>query len=374
MPYRRPDSGVWWISYTRAEGGRVREPSGAKTQGEAKALEAKRRLEVHRVKRWGEAERRTFDELMSAYLTDTADKKSHDRDLFMAANLARYFSGLAMADLAGVDIGGYRKFRKREPLPGHKKKPLTDATIAKELMLLSAAIKYANKHWEWRLNNPVSGRVPRVKTKAPRWLNAEERPVFIAACSDRAKSPHLKDFAVLSMYSGLRKSEALDLEWQRVDFGARLIYFDTDDQKGARPGSVPMNDTVVEVLRRRLKLRNEQAPQNRYVFFSGETGHIQNVKKGVYAAARRAKLKGVSPHTLRHTFAAMLVQAGVPLRTVCELCRHKDIRTTMRYAHLAPENTRAGIAVLDRDQNVTEPGHLLATAGTSGHNPVTLAA
>jgi integrase len=52
-------------------------------------------------------------------------------------------------------------------------------------------------------------------------------------------------------------------------------------------------------------------------------------------------------HDLRHTCAAWAVQAGAPLLEVCHLLRHSDIRMTMRYAHLAPENVRAVVRKLE---------------------------
>jgi len=59
---------------------------------------------------------------------------------------------------------------------------------------------------------------------------------------------------------------------------------------------------------------------------------------------RRQKLV---PHSLRHTFASWLVQAGTPLYTVSQLMGHTNIKMTMRYAHLAPDNKRAAARVLE---------------------------
>ncbi|CAK0759245.1 hypothetical protein CCP3SC15_2490001 [Gammaproteobacteria bacterium] len=58
-----------------------------------------------------------------------------------------------------------------------------------------------------------------------------------------------------------------------------------------------------------------------------------------------------SVHDLRHTCATWLVQAGVSIRGVAEVLRHSDIRVTMRYAHLAPENTKAAVARLEIDES-----------------------
>ena len=62
--------------------------------------------------------------------------------------------------------------------------------------------------------------------------------------------------------------------------------------------------------------------------------------------ATAAKLRGFTFHDLRHTFASKSVQAGVDLNTVRELLGHRDIKMTLRYAHLAPEHYAAAVAKL----------------------------
>lgn len=62
----------------------------------------------------------------------------------------------------------------------------------------------------------------------------------------------------------------------------------------------------------------------------------------------RARLADLRVHDLRHTCASWLVQAGVPLLEVSKLLGHSTIEMTERYAHLAPENLRTAVGVLDR--------------------------
>ena len=56
---------------------------------------------------------------------------------------------------------------------------------------------------------------------------------------------------------------------------------------------------------------------------------------------------GLNDNDLRHTFASHLVMKGVDIRSVAKLMGHKDIKVTMRYAHLAPEHLQAAVDILE---------------------------
>ncbi|MFH1758104.1 MAG: tyrosine-type recombinase/integrase [Pseudomonadota bacterium] len=75
---------------------------------------------------------------------------------------------------------------------------------------------------------------------------------------------------------------------------------------------------------------------------------IGSSRGGFYSAAKKAGLKHLRFHDLRHTFATRLVQAGVDIYTVQKLGRWKNISMVMRYAHHHPESLRSGVEVLDR--------------------------
>lgn len=329
MPYPRKDSRYWWASYTDASGKPVRRSTGTTDRKEAEALESKWRLEAFRQHQWGEEPAHSFDDLMLDYLTDTENKPSHERDLYSVKRLKEHFSEHSLPSLTPQDIADYKKKRRDDGV--------SDATIAKELGLFSAAINYARKEWGWKIENVVAKRIPSEPKKRIRWISREEADRLVAAVSPRA--PYLRSFILLGLHTGMRKSELLGLEWSRVDFEHKLIYLDPDDQKNRRSGSVPLNPIAVAAL------RQLEGQHDRWVF-TFRKKRLQSVKKAFAAACKRAGIEDFTPHGLRHTCTAWMVQEGVPLRSVAEVLRHEDIRTTMRYAHLSPKSARGAVAAL----------------------------
>ena len=102
-----------------------------------------------------------------------------------------------------------------------------------------------------------------------------------------------------------------------------------------------MNAVVVDTLRN----IDGDTPH----FFSNGNGRVRgDVKKAFHRALRKSGIEDFRFHDLRHTFASNLVMAGESIKTVQELLGHKDIKMTMRYAHLAPDYKKKAIKVLER--------------------------
>lgn len=342
MPYRRKDSAVWWASYVDASGQRVRRTTGTTDHKEAKALEAKWKLEAFRTEQWGEEPSRTFAELMVPYLKATATKKrSHDRERYLVARLREFFGEFDLRTLGPRDVRDYIENRQSNGVG--------PATINRELGLLSAAINWAKRDLEWQLPNPVMGRRLRPPEGRLRWLSRLEADRLIEAARTYSRAEYLVDFIELALHTGMRRGEMLELEWQRVDLDEGLVYLRGVHQKNGKTGSVPLNETAKAALVRRDEFRQENCPSSPWVFAHKDGERIASVKKSFANACTKAGIKDFRIHDLRHCCAAWLVQSGVSIRAVAELLRHSDIRVTMRYAHLAPETVRAAVAVLDTE-------------------------
>ena len=111
-------------------------------------------------------------------------------------------------------------------------------------------------------------------------------------------------------------------------------------QKTGNTREIPIGDALLSLLKK-LPRRSE------YVFVNTQGRKYQyHLTERVKRLGKRIGLPNLTLHTLRHTFISHLVMSGVDLVTVKEFAGHADIKTTMRYAHLAPEHLRKSIGKL----------------------------
>lgn len=363
MPYRPRNSRNYYASFKDARGKRVRRSCETTDYQQASALEGKWKAEVWRQIHWGERPRYTFEQVIEPVLDATTDRKSHERDLYAAKALGPYFSGRVIADLTGEDFSAHKIGRLLDVSIG---------TLIKELSFFSSSINYANREWDWNVPNVVAGRIPEQPPGRIRWLRIEESARLLHAATHPRSASYLHDMIVLALNTGLRHRELLQLTWDRIDWSQGLIYFYPDDHKSEREDSTPLNSRAHQILLARWATRpttyvtrdgRTTAADLRHVFLHRGQA-IYSAKKSFATACRRANVADCTIHDLRHTFASRLVQNSVPIATVKEVMRHASIQTTMRYAHLAPENSRAAVARLEGyDQIQTQMSPNLAKSG-----------
>lgn len=148
---------------------------------------------------------------------------------------------------------------------------------------------------------------------------------------------HLTPAVLLSMNTGMRRGELLQLRWAAVDMKGKQITIEGSTAKSQQTRHIPLNAEALEVL----KHWQEQAPESERVI-PIDTGF----KSAWVPLLERAKITKFRWHDLRHHFASRLVQNGVPLNTVRELLGHGSMAMTLRYAHLAPDQKREAVATL----------------------------
>ncbi len=232
------------------------------------------------------------------------------------------------------DVQQFLKFEKN-------KKKNSSRTLARSLAAIRQFYNFLSDNVE-DLDNPTSKiESPHIEKTLPDYLTLKEVDKLFASISE--DEPYeLRDKAIFELLysSGLRISEAIDLESRDVDFENNFLKV---VGKGDKERIVPMNDEAKRLLVKYLDLSRQEILGSRdseFLFISKKGSKLN--RKSVWRllknyVTRTSINKNITPHTLRHSFATHLIENGADLRSVQELLGHMDISTTQVYTHLAKE-------------------------------------
>jgi len=179
---------------------------------------------------------------------------------------------------------------------------------------------------------------PKKASKLPRLLSAEQVSELLERIP--ATTPlELRDRAMLELtYScGLRCEEVINLDLGRVDFDSEQVRV---LGKGGKERLLPIGEPAQRALERYLArgrpaLASDAAERALFISKSGRRLSASDVARRLRLWVRNAALAGgVSPHSLRHSFATHLLEGGADLRTIQELLGHASISTTQVYTRV----------------------------------------
>jgi integrase len=168
-------------------------------------------------------------------------------------------------------------------------------------------------------------------------LSEKEMIDLLNACDNDTN----KTFVIVGLNTGMRLEELLSLRWDQVDFENNLITM--KNMKNKKEDKIPMNAMVVEQL-------NKLGRKSEYVISKPDNTRYKEFGKQGNKVMTKAFIKKCTPHILRHTYATMLVKAGVDLHTVKELGRWSNLKLVMRYSHVN-ENDHRSQAVKKLESN-----------------------
>lgn len=227
-------------------------------------------------------------------------------------------SDRAVADVTTRDIDRYSLWLTE--------RGLSDATVNRKMAALSTVLRVAHDrgHIEklprFTRRRESDGRV--------RWLTREEEVAVWRQLSD-----DMRDLCSVLVDTGMRLGEAWRLQARDIDLvHGRVHIWET---KGDKPRTIPLTQRSLGILERRV-----EAARGAPVF------DAMCRKTAIRRWRRACREAGINDnelviHSLRHTCASRLVQAGVEIKVVQEWMGHRSIQTTLRYAHLAPANLEA---------------------------------
>ena len=323
----------WYIDY-QGQGMRAREVvKDAQVRGEALiALQAKvAEIFNGKFNPKRKAESLRFTDFAEMYLNDYAktSKRSWKTDASYLKPMKEFFGDTFLSSITALDI---EKFKTRRLEDG-----VTKSTVNRCLAILRRMFNLAH---DWGNLNESPMRTVRFFSEKDnlkeRILDPEEEPRLLDSSSQ-----HLKAIVITALNSGMRRGEILSLKWDAVDFQNRILK--VEKSKSGKQRFIEMNSSLFALMKQ-LRVKN---PGAEYVFSNPKTGRpFAQVKTAFKAACRRAGIKGLRFHDLRHTFATRLIEAGIDIVTVRDLLGHSSVKLTERYTHSRNELKRRAVEIL----------------------------
>ncbi len=240
-----------------------------------------------------------------------------------------------------VVLGYVNELRMRKNSKGQ---PLSNRTISRNLSSLRTFFRYLMERGITSTNPFAAVKIAKQTNKLPDYLYEDEVDALMA-CFDLNDDFEYRDRTLFeTMYGcGLRVSEAVNLKISDIDFSNQVLNI---VGKGQKARIVPFYQIINDLLTTwieeiRPKYLGQQ--EHEYVFIN-KRGQQLTTRGVEYLLDKDVKDHGlpmqIHPHTLRHSFATHLLDAGVDIRVVQELLGHENLSTTQIYTHITMDHLR----------------------------------
>ncbi len=253
---------------------------------------------------------------------------SYERDL---RKMSQY-----LAEQGVTDVEDVTEYLLDEYLLDLEKKGRKASTISRSIASMKAFFLYLKQEKRIKNNPAERMKAPKIEKKTPTILSTEEAKRLLE--QPNGDSPkELRDKAMLELLyaTGIRVSELISLKRENVNL--QLEVLTCEDVHKAR--MVPFGDVAKKALERYLeygrpKLVGEEECDWLFTNCSGQSMSRQGFWKLIKFYGKKAGITSeITPHTLRHSFAAHLVSNGADLKSVQEMLGHSDISTTQIYTN-----------------------------------------
>jgi integrase len=261
----------------------------------------------------------------------------------LVARVLPELGGLRLSEIRRVDL---QDFADRLCADG-----LDPSTVRNTLMPLRAVFRRAVARGEIAVN-PTSGlELPAMEGARDRIASPAEAADLLAALPEQDRA-----LWATAMYAGLRRGELLALRWEDVDLAAAVIHVERswDAKEGVvGPKSRAGRRTVPIPVVLREHLVEHKLRCGRHVGLVFGTSFAQpftpsNVRERANAGWLRAGLEPIGLHECRHTFASLMIAAGVNAKALSAYMGHSSVTITLdRYGHLMPGNESEAAQRLD---------------------------
>ena len=271
-------------------------------------------------------------ELIEAYLAHLANERR-----LSSHSIAAYQRdiGLLIAAANGVALEELALSQVRRALAVLHGRGLSGRSLARMLSAWRGFYHFLVKNHGFRCNPCLGVHAPKSPKRLPGALTPDTAKRLLESVEEGALAA--RDRAMLELFysSGLRLSELVGIDWDRIDWteGTARVY-----GKGAKTRVVPVGRPALEALRAWREQRRTLVHDDEPAVFVNRFGRRISVRM-IQSRVSRAGLKqgiagGVYPHMLRHSFASHVLQSSGDLRAVQEMLGHASISSTQVYTHL----------------------------------------
>ena len=271
----------------------------------------------------------TLGELFSVYMERHGSaKKSSGNDRHSFGKYLKPWANYRLVDITRAKVEAlHRNIGKETPVQANRVLALLSTMFSKAII------------WGYlKTDNPCRGVKKFKEISRDRFLSGEELARFFEAL-DLTENPAFKDFILLSLFTGARKSNVLSMRWRDIDFERNVWKIPGELSKNGDPMQVPLGPDVLDILRRR---RAETSS----VFVlpgPGAKGHYMEPKRAWGTLLKRAKLEDLRIHDLRRSMGSWMTIGGTSLPIVGKALGHKTSQTTSIYARLNLDPVRAAM-------------------------------
>lgn len=217
------------------------------------------------------------------------------------------------------------------------------ATISRNIASIKAFFHYLKAQKIVEQDISVSLHAPKIEKKAPEIMTQEEIDSLLAQPSGDSPK-EIRDKAMLELLyaTGIRVTELITLKVSDVNMTSGTIVINDNKKSRTVPFGKPAHDALSRYLDgTRENMLEDKSSDVLFANCSGQSMSRQGFWKLIKYYTRKAGIEAdITPHTLRHSFAAHLVENGADLKSVQEMLGHSDISTTQIYAHMNQNHLR----------------------------------
>lgn len=237
-----------------------------------------------------------------------------------------------------LDLGRVDHLAIRSYLAHLARRKLSRASTARHLSALRSFFKYLMREGIVEMNPARGVTTPKKEKHLPAVMQPADVALLLEQ-PDLTTPLGIRDRAWLELLyaSGLRISELVGIDLDDIELRGRLVKV---HGKGSKERIVPFGTKAEEAIRawmpERQKLLDTFSEENAlFVNYRGERITTRSIRRHFDGYIKEGSLRaGISPHTMRHSFATHLLNAGADLRAIQELLGHSSLSTTQKYTHL----------------------------------------